>query len=230
MKKIGIIGGVGPEATIEYYRLIISYYRDNIRDGSYPEIIINSVNITAMINLIEKGDKAGLIRYLSDSVKALADAGAEIALIASNTPHLVFYEVAEISPIPLISIVEETCTEAKRIGVKKAGLLGTAFTMNNRFYHNVFEKQNIEIATPDEESKSYIHSKIFGELVSGIIKDDTRKRFIEIINTLKSVNGIDGLILGCTELPLILSDGDIPGTPLLNTTAIHAKGIVDRIL
>lgn len=230
MKKIGIIGGVGPEATIEYYRLIISYYRDKIKDGSYPEIIINSINITGMINLIEKNDKAALIRYLSDSVKALAGAGAEIALIASNTPHLVFDEIAEISPIPLVSIVEETCAEAIRIGVKKAGLLGTAFTMNNRFYHKVFEKQNIEIATPDEESKAFIHSKIFGELVSGIIKDDTRKKFIEIIDRLKSVSGIDCLILGCTELPLILSDSDIPGIPILNTTAIHAKGIVDKII
>lgn len=230
MKKIGIIGGVGPEATIEYYRLIIKYYREKIKDGSYPEIIINSVNITGMINLIEKDDKDGLVRYLSDSIKSLSDAGADIALIASNTPHLVFDELAETSPIPLISIVEETCLEAKRIGINKAGLLGTAFTMNNRFYHNVFEKVNIEIATPGEESKSYIHSKIFGELVSGIIKDDTRKRFIEIIDTLKSVNGIDGLILGCTELPLILSDGDIPGIPFLNTTAIHAMGIVNRIV
>ena len=102
--------------------------------------------------------------------------------------------------------------------------------MNSRFYDKVFEKQNIEIATPDEESKEFIHSKIFGELVSGIIKDDTRKRFIEIIDKLKSVNGIDGLILGCTELPLILSDKDIPGIPFLNTTAIHAKGIIDRII
>jgi aspartate racemase len=230
MKKIGIIGGVGPEATIEYYRLIINYYREKIKDGSYPEIIINSVNITGMINLIEKDDKDGLVRYLSDSIKSLSAAGADIALIASNTPHLVFDELADISPIPLISIVEETCIEAKYIGIKKAGLLGTAFTMNNRFYHKVFEKVDIEIAVPDEESKSYIHSKIFGELVSGIVKDDTRKRFIEIIDTLKSVNGIDGLILGCTELPLILSDGDIPGIPFLNTTSIHAKGIVNRIV
>ena len=230
MKKIGIIGGVGPEATIEYYRLIINYYREKIKDGSYPEILINSINITGMIKMIENDDKAGLVRYLSDSVISLSNAGADIALIASNTPHLVFDELAEISPIPLISIVEETCIEAKRTGIKKAGLLGTAFTMNNRFYHKVFEKSDIEIAAPDEESKAYIHSKIFGELVSGIIKDDTRKRFIEIIDTLKSVNGIDGLILGCTELPLILSDGDIPGIPFLNTTAIHAMGIVNRIV
>jgi len=230
MKKIGIIGGVGPEATIDYYRLIINYYREKVNDGNYPEIIINSVNITGMINLIEKDDKAGLISYLSDAVKSLADAGADIALIASNTPHLVFDEVAEISGIPLVSIVEETCTEAKRLGIKKAGLLGTAFTMNNRFYHKIFNKENIEIVTPDEKSKLLIHSKIFGELVSGIIKDDTRKRFIEIINTMKSVDGIDALILGCTEIPLILQESDGGGIPFLNTTAIHAMAIVNRIV
>ena len=230
MKKIGIIGGVGPEATIEYYRLIINYYREIVKDGSYPEIIINSVNITGMINLIEKDDKPGLIRYLSDAVESLFNAGADIALIASNTPHLVFDELAEISAIPLVSIVEETCVEAKRLGLKKAGLLGTAFTMNNKFYHKSFGRENIEVITPDEESKKFIHTKIFSELVSGIIKDDTQKRFIEIINTMKSDHGIDGLILGCTELPLILTGSDGSGIPFLNTTAIHAKGIVNRIV
>ena len=230
MKKIGIIGGVGPEATIEYYRLIINYYREIVKDGSYPEIIINSVNITGMINLIEKDDKPGLIRYLSDAVKSLFNAGADIALLASNTPHLVFDELAEISAIPLVSIVEETCVEAKRLGLKKAGLLGTAFTMNNKFYHKIFGRENIEVITPDEESKKFIHTKIFSELVSGIIKDDTQKRFIEIIKTMKSDHAIDGLILGCTELPLILTGNDGSGIPFLNTTAIHAKGIVKRIV
>jgi aspartate racemase len=230
MKKIGIIGGVGPEATIEYYRLIINYYREKITDGSYPEIIINSINITSMIGFIEKNDKTGLISYLSESVKSLADAGADIALIASNTPHLVFEELAEISGIPLVSIVEETCASAKNLGLKKAGLLGTAFTMNNRFYHKVFGNKNIEIITPDDDSKQFIHSKIFGELVSGIIKDDTRKKFIEIIDRMKTEDGIDCLILGCTELPLILTESDGGGIPFLNTTAIHAKGIVDRII
>ena len=230
MKKIGIIGGVGPEATIEYYRLIVKYYREKLTDGSYPEIIINSINITKMISLIEKSDKSELISYLSHGVQSLAEAGADIALIASNTPHLVFDEVAALSEIPLVSIVEQTCIEANFLGLKKTGLIGTAFTMNNRFYHNVFDKENIEVVTPDDESKEFIHAKIFSELVSGIIKDDTRKRFIEIISRMKSDSGIDGLILGCTELPLILTEGDIPGIPFLNTTALHAKGIVDKIL
>lgn len=229
MKKIGIIGGVGPEATVEYYRLIVQYYREKFTDGSYPEIIINSINITKMISFIEKDDKPGLISYLSDGVKSLADGGADIALIASNTPHLVFNELAANSAIPLVSIVEQTRIEAKRLGLKRTGLIGTAFTMNNRFYHDDFEKDDIEVVTPDEESKEYIHVKIFSELVSGIIKDDTRNRFVEIIKRMKSDSGIDGLILGCTELPLILSEGDIPDLPFLNTTALHTKGIVDII-
>ncbi len=230
MKKIGIIGGVGPEATIEYYRLIINYYREKVRDGSYPEIIINSIDMSRMINLIGKDDKSELIGYLSDAVEAIADSGADIALIASNTPHLVFNQLAEISTIPLVSIVETTCIEAKRLGLKKAGLLGTAFTMNNSFYHEVFGKENIRVATPGDESKQFIHSKIFSELVSGKIYEDTRKGFIEIINRMKSDDGIDSLILGCTELPLILTESDIPGLPFLNTTALHARGIVERIL
>lgn len=230
MKKIGIVGGVGPEATIEYYRLIVNYYREKVKDGSYPGVVINSIDMTAMISLIEKDDKDGLVKYLSDAVKSLACAGADIALIASNTPHLVFEELAGISEIPLVSIVEETCAEAKRLGIKKPGLLGTAFTMNNRFYHRVFEKENMNIVTPDEESKRFIHDKIFGELVFNFIKDDTKKRFVEIIDRMKSENGIDGLILGCTELPLILSEPDGKGIPFLNTTALHATGIVDKIL
>jgi len=230
MKKIGIVGGVGPEATIEYYRLIINCYRDKITDGSYPEIIINSINITRMIRLIEKSDKSELISYLSDAVRSLADAGADIALIASNTPHLVFDELAVISKIPLVSIVEETCAEAKIQGLKKAGLLGTSFTMDNRFYHKIFTRENIGIVTPDDDSKQFIHGKIFSELVSGIINDDTRKRFFEIVNKMKNESGIDGLILGCTELPLILSESDSTGIPFLNTTALHAMGVVNRII
>lgn len=229
MKKIGIIGGVGPEATIEYYRLIVNYYRTKITDGSYPEIVINSINMTAMINFMENNDKSGLIQFLSGNIKALADAGADIAFLASNTPHLVFDELAAISNIPLISIVEEACAEAGRLRLERAGLIGTAFTMKNRFYHKVFEKAGIKVETPEEEARQFIHSKIFNELVSGIIKDDTRKRFIDIITEMKSAKGIDGVILGCTELPLILSEGDIPGLPFLNTTSLHARGVVDRI-
>ncbi len=230
MKKIGIIGGVGPEATVEYYRLIVSYYRDRVNDGSYPEIIINSINMTEMINYIEDNNKAGLVRFLSKGIKTLSDSGADIAFLASNTPHLVFDELSDLSEIPLVSIVDVTCSEAKRVGLKKAGLIGTAFTMNNRFYHKVFEKENIGIETPGDDARQFIHTKIFGELVSGIIKDDTRNKFINIINEMKSAAGIDGIILGCTELPLILSDGDVAGLPFLNTTALHAKGVVDRII
>jgi len=129
MKTIGIIGGIGPESTIEYYRQIIALYREQKRDGSYPSIIINSIDMKRMLDLIEAHKLDGLTKYLLGEVKRLAHAGADLGLLASNTPHIVFEDIQKQSPIPLISIVKAACEATKALGITKVGLLGTRFTM-----------------------------------------------------------------------------------------------------
>jgi aspartate racemase len=137
MATVGIIGGIGPESTIEYYRSIISSYREHKKDNSYPQILVNSINMTKMLDLIAADRLKEVTRYLVEEVGKLADAGADFGLLAFNTPHLVFDDIQDHSPIPLISIVERTCTAAKKSGYTRLGLFGTAFTMKNTFYENV---------------------------------------------------------------------------------------------
>ena len=131
MKKCGIIGGLGPEATVEYYRGIIAGYREKITDGSYPEVIIHSIDMTRMIGYIQSGDRASLVSYISSAVDSLKNAGADFAVLSSNTPHIAFDEIEKAVPLPMISIVKETACEAERKCLKRCGLLGTAFTMKN---------------------------------------------------------------------------------------------------
>ena len=137
MKTIGIVGGIGPESTIEYYRSIIAAYREHTRDGSYPSIIINSINVTKMLDMIGANDLAAVTHYLAGEVNRLAQAGAELGLLAANTPHIVFDEIQQQSPIPLVSIVEATCEATRALGLTTVGLFGTRFTMQGNFYPRV---------------------------------------------------------------------------------------------
>lgn len=129
MKTIGIIGGIGPESTIVYYRSIVAAYREQKRDGSYPSILINSIDLTKMLGLIGANQLSEVAEYLANEVGKIAWTGADFGLLAANTPHIVFDEIQRRSPIPLISIVEATCMEAMRLGLKRIGLFGIRFTM-----------------------------------------------------------------------------------------------------
>lgn len=230
MKTVGIIGGIGPESTIEYYRLIIASYREQKQDESYPSIIINSIDLEKARGLIEANDWAGITQYLVDEIQKLAKAGADFGLLAANTAHVVFDEVHRRSPIPLISIVEATCEAARASGLKRMGLLGTRYTMQGQFYPEVFSGAGITLVLPDEDEQAYIHDKYFSEWVKGIFLPETRVRLVAIIDRLKEQEGIDGIILGGTELPLILRDVSDRGLPFLDTTEIHVKEIVARLL
>jgi aspartate racemase len=226
MKTIGIIGGIGPEATIEYYRLIIAAYVVRMPDGSYPSIIINSIDLKKLRDMAEANERARMAEFLVSEIQRLARAGAECGLLAANTPHMVFDEIRLQSPIPLVSIVEATCDAAKTLELKKLGLLGTRFTMQERFYPDVFSRAGIVLAVPDETDQDYIHEIYFDELVKGIVLPETRQRLFAIVDRLKDREGIQGLILGGTELPLILRDATVQGIPVLDTTKIHAKAIL----
>jgi len=230
MKTVGIIGGIAPESTIEYYRLIIASYREKTRDGSYPPIIINSIDMKRMLDLIAAQDFAAVTKYLLGEVKNLAKAGADFGLLASNTPHIVFEDIARQSPIPLVSIVNAACETAKVSGLRKVGLFGTRFTMQGQFYPEVFSKQGIAIIIPSSEDQAYIHDKYMSELVNGIFLPETRERLLAIVDRLKEKDAIQGLILGGTELPLILRDVTDRGIPFLDTTRIHVERAVAQIL
>jgi aspartate racemase len=226
MKTIGVIGGIGPESTIEYYRSIIAAYAERVPDGSYPSIIINSIDLKKLLEFLAANERVKMIEFLVNEIQRLARAGAQCGLIAANSPHVVFEAVSRQSPIPLISIVEATCEAAKVLGLRKLGLFGARFTMQERFYSDVFFKDGIVIAIPDDTDQAFIHHVYFHELVKGTVLHETRERLLAILDRLKEREGIQGLILGGTELSLILRDPTIRDIPVLDTTRIHAKAIV----
>jgi aspartate racemase len=230
MKTLGIIGGLGPESTVDYYQRIVALYRERTGDGSYPEFIINSVDLKKGLDFMDANDLTGMADYLLQGVGKLARAGADFGLISANTPHIVFEEVASKSPIPLISIVEATCAAAKARKLKRLALLGTRFTMQGTFYSKVFTPEGIELVVPDTKDQEYIHDKYLNELVPGRFLAETRAGLLAIVDRLKAKSDIDGVILAGTELPLILRDADHKGIPLLDTTKIHCQAAVAEML
>src|SRR5882672_3702580 len=168
MKTLGIIGGIGPESTIEYYRQLMAAYREQRPNGSAPSIIINSIDMKKRLGMIAANELVEVAGYLAGEVQRLARAGAECGLLAANTPHIVFDEIRRQSPIPLISIVQTTCAAAKTLGLSKLGLFGTRFTMRGQFYPNVFVPQGITLAVPTEAEQTYIHDKYMNELLNGV--------------------------------------------------------------
>ena len=230
MKTLGIIGGVGPESTIDYYSKIIALYRERAGDGSYPQFIINSINLRKGLDFMEANNLAGMADYLAAEIEKLARAGATFGLISANTPHIVFDEVVSRSSIPLISIVEATCAAATARKLKRLALFGTRYTMQAAFYPNVFSREGIELVVPDPEDQTYIHDKYLNELVAGQFLPATRRGLLAIVDNLKRNTAIDGVILAGTELPLILRDAEHNGIPLLDTTQIHCEAAVTEML
>jgi len=230
MKTLGIIGGLGPESTIDYYQKIIALYRERTRNGSYPELIVASVNLRKGLDFMDANDLAGMADYLLQGIGKLVRAGADFGLISANTPHIVFDDVASKSPIPLISIVEATCAAAKTRNLKRLALFGTAYTMQGTFYAKVFSREGIELLVPEPNDQDYIHDKYMNELVPGKFLAETRSGLLAIVDRMKAKSDIEGVILAGTELPLILRNSDHNEIPFLNTTKIHVEAAVDQML
>jgi len=226
MTTAGIVGGIAPESTIEYDREMIAAYRDRQRDGSYPPIIINRIDMQKMLGLIAADELGAVTDYLSGEVEKLAKAGADCGMLASNTPHIVFDEIRRRSPIPLVSIVEAACEAAKEMGLSRLGLFGTRFTMQGRFYPHVFSREGIALVTPREDEQAYLHDKYMNELARAIFLPETRAGLLAIVDRMRESDAIQGLILGGTELPFILRDASHNGVPLLNTAKIHVRAMV----
>ncbi len=230
MNVPGIIGGIAPESTIQYYRLIIAAYRARVPDGSYPSILINSIDMKRMLDLIAGRDMAAVTGYLLAEIEKLKHAGANFCLLASNTPHIVFDALRARTSVPLISIVEATSKAVQARGLKRVGLFGTAFTMQGGFYQEVLGRAGIEVIVPAADEQAFIHEKYMTELVNAIFLPETRTRLLAIADGLRREHGIEGLILGGTELPLILTDTGGLDMPFFDTTQIHAEAAVARML
>ena len=230
MQKIGLIGGLGPESTVDYYNRIIDAFKNLGANLDYPEIVIYSVRMTKFLSMVEKKEYDNIVSWMKERITALKNAGSQFAAITANTPHVVFDRINAVSPLPLISIVETCCQKAKSMGLKKLGLFGTRFTMDTTFYQEVFDKEGLEIVVPEEKDKTIIHEKLFTEIELGIFKEETKMLLMKIVERMMDKHKIDSLILGCTEFPLILNEPTYMGIPFLNTTQIHVDAIVDRCL
>ncbi len=215
---------------MEYYRRLIALYRQKITDGSYPQIVLNSINLTEMLAMLSANQLPELTQFLLGHLETLARAGADFAVIAANAPHLVFAELEHRSAIPLLSIVQATADRAKDLGLRNLALFGAKFTMQASFYPDVFSRHSISLAVPNAQEQDYIHEKYFGELVHGTVLAETRQRLIGIVESMKSRDGINGLIVGGTELSLIFREAEVCGIPVLDTTQIHVEAAISRML
>ncbi len=231
MKRIGLVGGIGPESTVDYYERFVAALSSR-PPAARPELIVYSANVDELFALMEARDWDGLVEWLVRKLEALRAAGAEVAAIGANTPHLVFDRVQARSPLPLRSIVEATRDEAVRLGARRLALLGTRFTMASDFYERSFQAAGLEIVVPDPAEQELIHRRLMTEIEVGILKESTRAELLAIAERLVGTQGADAVILGCTELPLILDRAayPLPGArapvPFLNTTAIHVADVV----
>ena len=230
MKTLGMIGGVGPESTIDYYKNIIALYREEKPDRHYPQFIINSIDLQKGIDFLEANDLAGMTEFLLHEIEKLPRAGAQFGIIAANTPHIVFDEVRAKSPIPFISIVEAACDCAKQRNFKRLALFGTRYTMQADFYQKFFRREGIELVVPEPKDQDYIHEKYFAELVPGIFIPETRAGLLAIVDRIKAKIDIEGVLLAGTELALILRGDSHNGVALLDTGKIHCHAAVEEML
>jgi aspartate racemase len=229
MKTLGLVGGTGPESTIEYYRLLVAKYREHA-DGNSPPLVINSVNLKNMIEWMTAGELAKVTDYLSDAIDKLRLAGADLAALTANTPHIVFDELQARSALPLISIVEAACDKVQELNLKTVALFGTRFTMQAPFYPTVFSRSDVKLVLPNDEEQHYIHEIYMGELLKDVFRPETRARLLAIADEMRERDQIEAVILGGTELPLVLRDEHHNGMPLLDTTRIHVDRLVTEML
>lgn len=229
MKTVGLIGGIAPPSTVDYYRLIIASYRERTGDDSYPQILINSVNLARLKRLFEQNRLDELADWLTVEIERLARAGADFGVLTSNTPHLIFDELSRRSPIPLLSIVEAAADAAERRGHKVLGLLGTRFTMQGRAYPDVFARRGMTIRVPSPDDQVYIHDAYMEQLVVEEFRNETREGFLAVVESLKR-DGAEGVLLAGTEIPLLLRGARDAGIPLIDTARIHVDRVVTEIL
>lgn len=230
MKTLGIIGGIGPESTIDYYRSIVARYKQRLQTEHQPHILIQSIDLKRMQNWLADNNLAAMTNYLVENLQHLHAGGADFAVLAANTAHIVFDDVARQSPMPLISVVEVACQKASELKLRKLGLFGTKYSMTAPFYPQACQRYGLQLVIPHADEIASIHHIYFQELLFNQFKDESRQKMVQIIERMHREEQIEGLILGGTELPLLLRDTVVPGVVFLDTTLIHVEHIVDTIL
>jgi aspartate racemase len=229
-KTLGMIGGTGPESTVEYYRRLIAAYRKRDAEGRAPSIFINSIDNKKLIAAFTGGELDVAADYLVAEIERLERAGADFALMSANTPHIVFDRVQRRVAIPLLSIVAATADAAVAAGVRRPALFGTRFTMQSAMVPQAFAPRGMTVVVPNEAEQEFIHAKYMGELFAGVVLHDTLAALLEIVEAMKQRDAVDALILGGTELSLIFREPLAAGLPVLDTTQIHVDAAVELLL
>lgn len=220
MKKIGIIGGMSPASTIEYYKILEREYNKRKGGVSSPKIALESLNLQQISDWMEADAWDKVYDRILRSVKNLSKIGAEVVIIATNTIHKIYDRLSQSVDVPMISIMEATAEAVTSAGLHKVALLGTKFTMQSAFYQKTFERYALQIITPSKEDQEYIDKIIWEELTQHILRQKSREGYLEVIERLRK-KGAEGVVLGCTEIPLLITQEDC-SLPIFDTTRLHA--------
>lgn len=225
MKKIGLVGGTGPESTIMYYKELNSKIDEATGGKNMPELSIESVNFHKAWELVSTEQYKELADYLSEKVNKLVESGAEIIALTAATMHIVFEKIENNTNISLVSIPKAVCNEVLKKGYKKVGLLGTIFTMEQDYMKKDLLQAGIDVIVPDKNDRELVAKRIYEELELGIVKESTLQEFNEIISRMQKMHGIEAVVLGCTELPLLLNNDNCV-LPCLDSVAIHIEELI----
>ncbi len=228
MKKLGILGGMGPESTLLYYKEIASRFQARESHGAFPSLTIECVNMYEMLGYCFSGQYEKLTQYLLKGIRNLEASQVDFIILASNTPHIVFDQLQKESNVPLLSILEPTFKAVKSQGLKKVAWLGIRFSMEEPYFRKIFTQNDIEVAIPNAEERAYIDTVISKELEFGIVKEESKANIDHILQRLITEEGIQGVILGCTELPLMYTHSSLP-IPTFDTVEYHIQGIIDHM-
>jgi aspartate racemase len=227
-RRIGILGGMSPESTVEYYHYITRTYTERYGDYGYPEVLIYSVSFQPYVDWPNQGRWDLVAQGLIEAARRLEAAGAELIVIATNTMHIVFDQVQDSVAVPMLNLLDAVADAILEQGMTRVGLLGTRFTMEKPFYRDALTAKGIDVLVPAEHDRAFVNRVIYEELTAGQIRDESRVGYVKIVRKLAD-RGAEGVILGCTEIPLLLREADV-GLPLLDTTLIHAEAALNYAL
>ncbi len=224
MKKIGLVGGIGPASTVNYYLGLVEKSREKFGETAYPEIVIDSIDMEYATNCFSTGEYEKNVAYVVQSISNLRAAGAEIGAITANTEHILWEQMKEHFCMPVVSIVDAAVDAICAKGYQKVLVLGTVFTMQSGLYDRALKERNVEPILPSEEDQKIIGDLIYPNLENGIVIPKDREQMIQIAQSYIDKYQADAILLGCTEIALAIKEGDL-SVPVLDTTAIHINAI-----
>ena len=229
MKTIGLIGGTSWISTVEYYRIINTIVNDKLGGLHSAKIILYSINFSEFKEMLDSYDWRGIYELIGTAAQKLKDAGADCIVICANTPHKVADDLRKAIEIPLIHIAEATAEAIRKKHLKRVGLLGTQFVMEESFFKDKLSDQGIEAIVPPSQDRNFIHSTIFNELGKNIFSEETKNAYLRLIRYLIETQGVQGMVFACTEIPLLIRPEECP-VPVFDTTLIHARAAAEFAL